>query len=74
MWADPAKTAAFANCQIDPLFAPTSPGQTEAIYIRDIQAHLQAGKAPSAEILFDEWRNENTSVVLTTSWPAVTGF
>ncbi|MEH1129419.1 hypothetical protein [Micromonospora sp. CPCC 206061] len=74
MWADPAKMAAFANCQIDPLSTPTSPGQTEAIYVRHIQAHLQADKMPSAEILFDEWRAENMSIVLTTSSPAVTGY
>jgi hypothetical protein len=74
MWADPAKMAAFAKCQVDPLFTAVSTGQAEAIYVRDIQVHLQAGKAPSAEILFDEWRRETVSIVLTAASPAVTGF
>jgi len=72
MWAGPTKTAKFAECQIDPLFT-ASTGQREAIYVRDVQTHLQAGKAPSAEILFDEWRHEPTVTRLPTESPTATG-
>jgi hypothetical protein len=74
MWADAAKMAAFAKCQIDPMVTPVQSGQTEAIYVRDIQAHLQAGKLPSKDILFDNWRGEEISVVWSAAAPAVTGF
>lgn len=74
MWADQTKMVEFANCQIDPLFTASLTGQREAIYVHDIQAHLQAGKVPSAEIVFDEWRSEPITVVLPTTSPAVTGF
>jgi len=64
MWADPARMAAFAKCQIDPMVTRVQNGQTEAIYVRDIQAHLQAGRLPSEDLLFDDWRGEEVSVVL----------
>jgi hypothetical protein len=81
MWADQAKMAEFAKCQIDALFDGAWTAfrdaaglgdpdfwyelppeeiteEAQAIYVRDVQTHLQAGKMPSAGIRFDEWRTK----------------
>lgn len=57
MWTDPAAMAKFAACQIDPLFTSVN-GQPEAIYVRDVQAHLLQGNAPSSDTRFGDWRDE----------------
>jgi hypothetical protein len=74
MWADPAVMTSFARCQIDPLKAGGASGQSEPVYVREIQAHLSGGNMPSAALRFDDWRQENLQIVLSTASQAVTGF
>jgi hypothetical protein len=73
MWADPGRMGEFSKCQIDPMMTRGPTGRPEAIYVRDIQVHLQSDQMPSEGLLFDDWRRENMRVVLSLASPAVTG-
>ncbi|GAA1758727.1 hypothetical protein [Luedemannella helvata] len=74
MWAESGTMAKFAKCLINPMTTTDQSGQTDAIYVRDVRAHLKSGKMPRDSIMFDDWRNEPVWVGLQAGSPAVTGF